>query len=66
VVIGDSPYDIQAAAKAGVHTIALLSGGFTGEELAAEGAIAVYQDVADLLERYDASPLRQALVPQAS
>ena len=66
VVIGDSPYDIQAAAKAGVQTIALLSGGFTEEELASEGAIAVYQDVADLLDRYDASPLRQALVPQGA
>ena len=57
IVIGDSPYDAQAAAKAGLKTIGVLSGGFTEETLRESGAIAIYRDIADLLERYDQSPL---------
>jgi HAD superfamily hydrolase (TIGR01509 family) len=57
VVVGDTPYDVQAAAKAGVRTIGLLSGGFTEKALREAGAVAVYQDVSDLLDKYDESPL---------
>ena len=53
-MLGDTPYDIQAAARAGVRTIGLRCGGW--EEL--PGALAVYDDPADLLRRYDDSPLR--------
>ena len=53
IVVGDTPYDAIAAAKAGMKTIAVLSGGFTGERLREAGAIAVYVDVAALLEHYD-------------
>jgi HAD superfamily hydrolase (TIGR01509 family) len=55
VMLGDTPYDIEAARKAGVDTIALRSGGFTDDQLA--GAIAIYDDPADLLAHLDASPL---------
>ena len=47
IVVGDSPYDAQAAAKAGIKTIGVLSGGFPEEVLHANGVIAVYRDVAD-------------------
>jgi phosphoglycolate phosphatase-like HAD superfamily hydrolase len=57
IVVGDTPYDAIAAHNAGMQTIALLSGGFAAESLRANGAIAIYRDVADLLARYDASPL---------
>jgi HAD superfamily hydrolase (TIGR01509 family) len=57
VVVGDTPYDVEAAAKAGVRTIGLLSGGFPEEALREAGAVAVYQDVSDLLDKYDESPL---------
>ncbi|HLI07868.1 MAG TPA: HAD family hydrolase [Ktedonobacteraceae bacterium] len=57
VMIGDTPYDIEAAARANVSTIALRTGGWTDKELA--GAIAIYNDPADLLEHYDTSPLAQ-------
>ena len=57
VVVGDTPYDAMAAGKAGIRAIGLLSGGFTEEELRAAGAVEVYEDVADLLERYDDSLL---------
>ena len=58
VLLGDTRFDIEAAAKAGVGTIALRCGGATNEELA--GAIAIYEDPEDLLERFEASPLAQA------
>ncbi|HKY05670.1 MAG TPA: HAD family hydrolase [Blastocatellia bacterium] len=56
VMLGDTPYDIEAAAKAGVGVIALRSGGWRDEELG--GAIAVYDDPSDLLENFDSSPLK--------
>ncbi|WP_035992453.1 HAD family hydrolase [Leptolyngbya sp. KIOST-1] len=58
VMLADTPYDIEAAGKAGVKVIAVRSGGFSDEELA--GAIAIYDDPADLLHHYDRSPLAQA------
>ncbi len=57
VVVGDTPYDVEAAKKAGIRTVALLSGGFKEESLREAGAVAVYRDAADLLENYDESPL---------
>lgn len=55
VMIGDTPYDVQAAQKAGVPMIAFRCGGWTDPDLA--GAIAIYHDPADLLAHYDTSPL---------
>ena len=57
IVVGDTPYDAQAAAKAGLRTIGLLCGGFAEEDLRRAGCIAIYRDPADLLARYDSSPL---------
>lgn len=55
VMIGDTPYDIEAATKVGVGTIALRCGGWSDSDLT--GAIAIYNDPADLLAHYDSSPL---------
>lgn len=55
VMIGDTPYDIEAARKVGVGTIAFRCGGWSDSDLA--GAIAIYNDPADLLAHYDSSPL---------
>lgn len=55
LVIGDTPYDIQAACRAGMRAIAVRSGGFPDDAL--NGAIAIYDDVATLLARFEASPL---------
>ena len=55
VMIGDTPYDVEAAARAGVRAIAFRCGGWDGERL--RGAIAVYDGPADLLARFDGSPL---------
>jgi HAD superfamily hydrolase (TIGR01509 family) len=57
IAVGDTPYDAEAAAKAGIRTIGMLCGGFPAAELEAAGCIALYRDPADLLERYDESPL---------
>jgi len=57
IVIGDTPYDVQAAKKIELRTIAVLCGGFAEDELRASGAIANYRDPADLLESYLRSPL---------
>lgn len=55
IMLGDTPYDIEAAKKAGVNVIAFRSGGFSDEQL--QGAIAIYDDPADLLRHYETSPL---------
>ncbi|HQT77967.1 MAG: HAD family hydrolase [Rhodospirillales bacterium 20-64-7] len=57
IVIGDTPYDAQAAAKAGIRTIGLLCGGFAEDDLRKAGCIAIYRDPADLLARYADSVL---------
>jgi phosphoglycolate phosphatase-like HAD superfamily hydrolase len=58
IVVGDTAYDAEAAAKAKLRTLGLLCGGWQEEELRRAGCIAVYRDPADLLARYDESPLR--------
>jgi HAD superfamily hydrolase (TIGR01549 family) len=53
VVVGDTPYDAQAAGKISLRTIGVLCGGFPEAELKAAGCIQIYKDPADLLARYD-------------
>jgi HAD superfamily hydrolase (TIGR01509 family) len=57
IVVGDTPYDVEAAKKVGIATVALRSGGFPDDALTSAGAIAIYDDVAALLEDYERSPL---------
>ena len=57
VVVGNSPYDAEAAAKAGLRTVGVLCGGFPEKDLRAAGCVAVYRDPEDLLRHYDRSPL---------
>jgi HAD superfamily hydrolase (TIGR01509 family) len=50
VAVGDTVWDVEAAAKAGIRTVAVLSGGaFSEEELKEAGAVAVYDNCAELL-----------------
>ena len=55
VMIGDTPYDVEAAARAGVRAIAFRCGGWSDADLG--GAIAIYDGPADLLAQFGASPL---------
>jgi len=48
VMIGDTPWDVEAAKRAGVGTIAVRTGGFAAEELREAGALGVYESVAEL------------------
>ena len=57
IAVGDTPYDAQAAGKAGLRTIGLLCGGWPEAELRAAGCTAIYREPTDLLRDYDQSPL---------
>jgi beta-phosphoglucomutase-like phosphatase (HAD superfamily) len=54
LLLGDTPYDVAAAANAGVETVALRCGGWDDARLA--GALAIYDDPAHLLAEYASSP----------
>ncbi len=55
VMVGDTCYDLEAARRAGIPTIALRCGGADPASLA--GAAAIYDDPADLLQHLEDSPL---------
>lgn len=57
VVVGDTVWDVEAATRAGMPCVAVLSGGISRAELEEAGAVAVYDDVAALLDDLDQSPL---------
>ncbi|SEH49370.1 haloacid dehalogenase superfamily, subfamily IA, variant 3 with third motif having DD or ED/haloacid dehalogenase superfamily, subfamily IA, variant 1 with third motif having Dx(3-4)D or Dx(3-4)E [Methylobacterium sp. 275MFSha3.1] len=57
IVVGDTPYDAEAAAKASLRTVGLLCGGFPEADLRAAGCAAIYRDPEDLLDRFAESPL---------
>jgi HAD superfamily hydrolase (TIGR01509 family) len=54
ILLGDTPYDVEAAGRAGVRVVALRCGGWGDADL--KGAVRVYDDPADLLARFDDSP----------
>ena len=56
IALGDTPWDIEAARKAGVRTVAVQSGGWKSDDLKAAGALAVYVDAADILRNFESSP----------
>jgi HAD superfamily hydrolase (TIGR01509 family) len=53
IMVGDAVWDVIAAKRAGVRTVCVLSGGTGRQELLDAGAIAVFDDTADLLEHLD-------------
>jgi phosphoglycolate phosphatase-like HAD superfamily hydrolase len=57
IVVGDTPYDAEAAGKARLLTMGLLRGGWPEKELLGAGCIAIYRDPANLRQQYDRSPL---------
>ena len=57
VMIGDTTWDCHAAAEAGVETIAVLTGGFSAEELREAGAMAVFESIDELRLRLSETPL---------
>jgi HAD superfamily hydrolase (TIGR01509 family) len=61
VLVGDSVWDIEAARRAGIPCVAVLTGGTSRAELEEAGAAAVYRDVADIRAHLDRSPLGAVL-----
>jgi HAD superfamily hydrolase (TIGR01509 family) len=57
VMVGDTRWDIEAAAKAGVETVCVLTGGWSRQELLDAGAVVVFESVDELRERIDETPL---------
>ncbi|HEX4465655.1 MAG TPA: HAD family hydrolase [Solirubrobacteraceae bacterium] len=57
VMIGDAPFDVEAAERADVPTLAVLTGGFSRQELHEAGASSVFESVAELGERLHETPL---------
>ena len=55
-MLGDTPYDVEASARARVPAIALRCGGWWDDAAFAQAA-AIYDDPADLLAQFDESPL---------
>lgn len=64
VMIGDTAYDIEAAARSDIKTIAFRSGGWSDQDL--QGAIAIYDGPADLLAYYLESPIAKGISEIAS
>jgi phosphoglycolate phosphatase-like HAD superfamily hydrolase len=53
VTVGDTRFDVEAAGKAGLRTIAFLCGGTSESVLRKAGAVSIYRDPADFLTHYD-------------
>lgn len=56
IMVGDSVWDCEAAKRAGIESIAVLTGGFSEEELTEAGASAVYHSIDDLRVHLDETP----------
>ena len=57
VMVGDSTWDCEAAGRAGIETVAALTGGFSEAELREAGAVAVFESIEELRERVGQTPL---------
>jgi HAD superfamily hydrolase (TIGR01509 family) len=57
VMIGDSVWDVEAAKRAGIQTIAVRTGGFGHDELVEAGAACVFESIEALLEAFSQTPL---------
>jgi HAD superfamily hydrolase (TIGR01509 family) len=56
VMVGDTPWDCEAAGRAGVPTVCVVTGGFSEAELREAGAVAVFDALRTLLDRLDETP----------
>jgi HAD superfamily hydrolase (TIGR01549 family) len=65
VTVGDTRFDIEAARKAGLATIAFLCGGTSESVLREAGAVAIYRDPADFLAHYDELTTSNVLIPES-
>jgi HAD superfamily hydrolase (TIGR01549 family) len=57
VLVGDSTWDCEAADRAGIDSIAVLTGGFAADELRDAGAVAVFESLPELSQGLQGTPL---------
>ena len=57
VMVGDSTWDCEAAKRAGVETVAVLTGGFSEQELRDAGAVVVFESIEELRDGLSETPL---------
>ncbi|GAA3594582.1 HAD family hydrolase [Kineosporia mesophila] len=60
VMVGDSTWDVIAAGKAGIETVAVRTGGFSEQELREAGAVSTHDSLVDLRRNLDETPLGRA------
>jgi phosphoglycolate phosphatase-like HAD superfamily hydrolase len=53
MMLGDTPWDVEAARRAGLPTVCLVAGGFSQQELREAGAVAVLESIRELQERLE-------------
>ena len=56
VMVGDTPWDIEAARKAGLETVTVITGGFSEQELRDAGAAAVFESLDEVRRHLDEPP----------
>jgi HAD superfamily hydrolase (TIGR01509 family) len=66
LVVGDTVWDVEAAEKLGLEVVGVVTGGIDRCELEEAGAIAVYDDVAQILDQLDQTPIGRLLQPPTS
>ena len=57
IVVGDTPYDAEAATKVKIEMIGVLCGGFSKNDLGQCNVVGIYRDPADLLAHYESCPI---------
>jgi HAD superfamily hydrolase (TIGR01549 family) len=57
IMVGDTPWDVEAAREAGLETICVITGGFSEQELRDAGAVAVFESVEEVRQQLDTTPL---------
>jgi HAD superfamily hydrolase (TIGR01549 family) len=60
VMIGDSTFDCEAAGRADIETLAVLTGGFSEQELLDAGAARVFGSIDELRDALDSTPLARS------
>ena len=63
IMLGDTPYDVEAAQRAGIAIVGVLSGGWGAADL--QGAVEVHPGAAELYARYDESAFARLIAPGA-
>jgi HAD superfamily hydrolase (TIGR01549 family) len=59
-MLGDTPWDVEAARRCGIETVAVVTGGYSAQELREAGAVAVFDSLETLRRRLEETPLARS------